>query len=79
MAESARTVHIVGEFNGWDAQATPMKRLKNGSFTATIDLELGREYQFRYLIGGESWENDWNAEKYAPTSYGDSKNSVIVV
>jgi 1,4-alpha-glucan branching enzyme len=78
-AEAARRVHVVGEFNGWDTSATPMRRLKNGSFSTTIDLERGREYQFRYLIDGDAWENDWEADKYVPTPFGDSDNSVVIV
>lgn len=75
----ARTVHVVGEFNNWDVYATPMKRLKNGSFTVTINLEQGREYQFRYLIDEMSWENDWDADKYLPSHFGNCENSVVVV
>jgi len=76
---SAKKVHVVGDFNDWSAYANRMKHLKNGAFTATIDLELNREYQFRYLIDTTNWENDWNADKYVTTIYGDSENSVIVV
>ena len=47
---NAETAALCGEFNDWDASSTPMKKLKNGSFTATLDLETGKEYQFRYLI-----------------------------
>lgn len=76
---SADSVHLVGDFNDWDALATPMKRLKNGDFTATVDLDLYREYQFRYLKNGAEWDNDWEADKYVPTPFGDSENSVVVV
>ena len=79
VAESAVTAHIVGEFNDWDIRATPMKKLKNGAFTLTIDLERGREYQFRYLIDGAKWGNALNADRYAPIPYGDSENSVVVL
>ncbi|MDQ2696683.1 MAG: isoamylase early set domain-containing protein [Pseudomonadota bacterium] len=77
-AETAETVHIVGDFNNWDNSATPMKKLKNGGFTTTLELELDREYQFRYLIDGKKWENDWNADKYVPSSYGED-NSVVTI
>ena len=70
---------VVGEFNGWSTSTHPMKRLKNGGFTATIDLEKGREYQFRYLIGKQHWENEPEADRQEPTPYGDSHNSVIAV
>lgn len=78
-AKAAKTVHVVGEFNNWDVYATPMKSLKNGSFTVTIDLEQGREYQFRYLLDEISWENDWDADKYLPSHFGNCENSVVVV
>jgi len=78
-APKARDVCIVGDFNGWNIYANPMKRLKTGDYTITLELELGREYQFRYLIDGSKWENDWNADKYVRSPFGDSDNSVIVV
>ena len=77
-ARDARTIHLVGEFNQWDIHATPMRHLKNGDFTATLDLEIGTEYQFRYLFDETYWENDWEADKYVPTLYGDCENSVVV-
>jgi len=43
---STSTVHLVGDFNNWSETSTPMKRLKNGAFTATLTLERNREYQF---------------------------------
>ncbi len=76
---SAKVVHIVGEFNGWDPEATPMTRLKNGDYSVTLDLETGREYHYRFLIDGQAWENDWEAERYAPSPYGGVENSVVEV
>jgi 1,4-alpha-glucan branching enzyme len=78
-AKPSETVHIVGEFNNWDIYATPMKKLKSGAFTVTLDLDRGREYQFRYLMDETKWENDWQADKYVPTPYGNAENSVVVV
>ena len=78
-AVSADRVNIVGEFNEWDLNSTPMKRRKDGSFTVTLELATQREYQYRYLIDGSEWENDWNADEYVPTPYGDSENSVVVL
>ena len=45
----------------------------------TLELKPGREYQFRYLIDGRQWENDWHADKYVQSPIGDSENSVVVV
>ncbi len=78
-AVSAGAVCVVGDFNNWSTIATPMKRLKSGEFKAIIDLEIDREYQFRYLIDDDQWENDWNADKYTPNHFGNCDNSVVVV
>ncbi len=78
-APNASTVHLVGDFNDWDANACPMKKLKNGSFTVNLDLERGKEYQFRYCVDQESWENDWEADKYVPSSVGGVDNSVVIL
>jgi len=77
-APDAKTVCIVGDFNKWDTHVNPMKKQKNGDYIVTIDLEPGREYQFRYLIDETTWENDWNADRYEPSPYGGD-NSIVVV
>ncbi len=76
-AKKADTVNIVGDFNEWDKTSAPMKKLKSGDFTLGLDLESGKSYQFRYLIDGKEWENDWDADDYTPSSMGDSDNSVV--
>lgn len=76
-ASGAETVHIVGEFNNWSTVETPMQRLKSGEFKAVVDLGTGRAYQFRYLIDQTLWENDWDADGYAKSDYGDCENSVV--
>jgi hypothetical protein len=55
-----------------------MKASKTGSFSASVDLESGQEYQFRYLLDGTRWENDSEADKYVPSEFG-SENSVIIL
>ena len=79
IGKSAETAHVVGEFNNWDFLSTPMKKLKKGAFTTTLDLEKGREYQFRYLLDNKNWRNDLDADKFVPTPFGDSENSVIAL
>lgn len=76
-AVDANSVCIVGDFNNWNIYANPMKKLKNGDYTLSLDLEPGKEYQFRYLIDENKWENDWNADKYVKSPYG-TDNSVVV-
>lgn len=77
ISDGAENAYVVGEFNEWSTSATPMKRLKNGSFSTTVELTPNRSYQFRYLLGQSKWENDPEADSYWPTPFGDSHNSVI--
>jgi 1,4-alpha-glucan branching enzyme len=78
-AHTASAVTLVGDFNDWNRESLPMKRLKSGEHTLTIDLQPGREYHYRYLIDDTRWENDWYADRYDRTPYGDADNSVVVV
>jgi 1,4-alpha-glucan branching enzyme len=77
-ASEAQSITVVGDFNNWSRDASPMKRLKNGDFTLVLDLEPGREYRFRYLINGIKWENDWCADRYEPNPFG-AEDSIIVI
>ena len=73
---SAQNVCVVGDFNEWDVNATPMKKSRTG-FSATVELDAGRAYQYRYFVDGERWENDNSAEGFAPSPYSDSQNCIV--
>lgn len=77
LVQDAKKVFLVGEFNDWKVDATPMRKLKDGAFTRTLDLETGRDYQFRYLIDGRDWVNDWQADRYEFSPFGNCENSVV--
>lgn len=77
-ASEAETVCVMGEFNDWSRDATPMKRRTNGDFFVSLDLEKGRSYRFRYLIDGWKYENDWNADRYESNPYG-GEDSIVEV
>lgn len=72
----AETAFLVGEWDGWDETSTPMKQLKDGGFSATLSLVSGTSYRFRYLLDGERWENDWEADQYLPNEFG-SEDSIV--
>jgi 1,4-alpha-glucan branching enzyme len=78
-SKSARHINLVGDFNNWSIIETPMKHLKSGEFTATIDLETPGAYEFRYIVDETTWENEWEADQYVPSSFADCKNSVVKV
>lgn len=77
-APEAGRITIVGDFNDWDREATPLQRTEDGDYTVTLLLASGKEYRFRYLIDGERWENDWSADKYVKSPYG-TEDSVVSV
>lgn len=77
--EGAEKVHLVGDFNDWDQTGIPLKSNKDGSFSVQVDLEVGRDYQFRYVVDGNSWINDWEADRYEFNPAGNCENSVIVL
>jgi 1,4-alpha-glucan branching enzyme len=75
IAEKVDTVYLVGDFNNWDEKSTPMEK-KKSTYAVTMDLDLNREYQYRYLVNEDHWHNDWEADKYVPNPFhGD--NSVV--
>lgn len=74
--EQAETAVLAGEFNGWSLRETPMKKIKDGSFSATLSLPAGQSYRFRYVLDGGVWVNDTAADGYAPNEYGEA-NSVL--
>ena len=74
----AETVALVGDFNNWDQWATMMTQDgPDGCWQAALDLDEGREYQFRYVADGQYWHNDGAADKYVANEHGTS-NSVVV-
>lgn len=75
---SAQEAVVVGEFNNWDPEATPMKRKKDGSFSVAMNLETGKEYRYKYYLDGQRWENDPTADASAPNIFGTT-DSVLVV
>ena len=74
----AGTVTLCGEFNSWSAHDIRLERGGDGSWQATVALEPGRSYRYRYLLDGERWENAWQADRYAPNPYGGTDSVVVV-
>ena len=68
---------VCGDFNDWKPGANPMKLRKDGRFSVTLSLKPGR-YQFKYLLDGVRWENDWGADGYEKGGMGQD-NSVLIV
>ncbi len=67
---------LVGDFNQWDATATPMKKLKNGTFKTVVDLEVKKSYEYKYLANGE-YLNDDQPDALVFNEFANSENSLI--
>jgi len=75
----AESVELMGDFNDWGRKPLPMQRGRSDEqWRITINLRRGKEYQFRYLVNGSEWYNDWDADRYVPNPYGGD-NSVLVL
>ena len=73
---NAQAVSLCGDFNEWSATSHPMKKRKDGRFSITVSLQAGRTYQFKYLLDGSHWENDWSADGYIANPLG-TDNSLL--
>ncbi|MGD8264797.1 MAG: isoamylase early set domain-containing protein [Desulfobacterales bacterium] len=77
IGKNLKRAHVLGDFNNWSYSDTPMKKLKNGAFVAVVELPIGREYQFRYLLDDEFWMNDSDADRFVPVPFGECENCVL--
>jgi 1,4-alpha-glucan branching enzyme len=72
----AESIHLVGDFNGWSKTATPLT-CEDNQWWVSLELDANRAFQYRYLINGREWYNDWRADRYEPNEFGGD-NSVVV-
>lgn len=71
---AAKSVFLAGSFNNWDATALQMTK-KGDVFEAKLDLKNG-EYQYKFVLNGETWITDPENGDRADDNYG-GKNSVL--
>jgi hypothetical protein len=77
IAPGASRVAVVGDFNGWDPEATPMRRGGPSAWTVSVPVPPGR-HVYAFVVDGEQWVPD-PAAPLAPEDGFGSRNSVIVV
>lgn len=73
----AKSVSLLGDFNEWNP--TALKKQKDGNFKASMELEKGKEFAFRYLVDNDVWINDEAADKYVASGVSYDENSVVVL
>lgn len=72
---AARSVEVVGAFEGWHEQHLPMRKERDGTWCLTIDPGPGT-YLFRYRIDGHRWRLDDAAHGVGTASDGTRKSRV---
>lgn len=70
-------ISVVGDFNDWDANATPLVKRNNDTRSASVTVEGGKRYSFRYYAEDGAWFNDEEADAYELSEHG-SQNAVLV-
>jgi len=82
VAPHASTVSVVGDFNNWDTQATPMTRTPTGgTWSVAIPLRPGR-HVYAFVVNGANGSTQWVADPTAPLAPEDglgAPNSVVLV
>jgi 1,4-alpha-glucan branching enzyme len=71
-------VALCGEFNNWSADDIELSRDGDRTWRATVSLEPGRAYRYRYLLDGQRWEIAWEADSYVANPYGEDDSVVAV-
>jgi 1,4-alpha-glucan branching enzyme len=73
--ETEEQVYLVGDFNNWNQDITPLKKTNN-RWQATINLQPGA-YAYKYFRNNE-WLNDREADAYIPNKFGQTDSVVLV-
>lgn len=70
---------LLGDFNNWlHESGIKLKKQKDGSLKATVELEPGI-YQYRYFLNDGRWVNDGNAQGYSFVGEYGVDNCVISI
>jgi Glycogen recognition site of AMP-activated protein kinase len=75
--ELASNVAVLGLNGDWD-NAIVLTKKKDGSFVGEVSLEKESRHEFKYLIDGELWLNEAEADSEVENAFGGT-NSVLIV
>jgi 1,4-alpha-glucan branching enzyme len=77
LGADAGKVSVVGDFNGWNPHAHPLKKRSNGTQSVTVNVGRGR-HSFRYLAEGGAFFDDPDADELEANGYGDTHSLIVV-
>jgi 1,4-alpha-glucan branching enzyme len=67
--EAEGAVAVLGDFNDWDGGGLPLRR-SGAEWKASVTLDAGQRYAFRYRRSNGEWFNDPDADGYEPNEFG---------
>ncbi|GEM_PF-4796800 len=73
-ASTATKVTVVGDFNGWDVDRTPLTKDATGTWKVRTDLRRGKVYDYAFVVDGH-----WVVDSKNPLHSAGGKLSVIEV
>jgi hypothetical protein len=77
-APRASHVALVGDFNGWNADAAPLTRdSSSGIWTVTVGLRPGR-HVYAFMVDGKTWTLDPRAPAAQDPEFGTPSSVVLV-
>ena len=78
VAPEAGAVSVVGDFNDWNVEATPLVRDRgDGVWSVTVPLEPGR-YRYSFLVDGTTWRDDPHAASTLADEFGPPSSVIMV-
>lgn len=76
-AENAETIEILGLNSNWE-NSVIMKKKKDGTFSAEVNLPKETKHEFKYLVNETLWINEPDADGEEANVFG-GKNSLLVI
>jgi serine protease AprX len=76
--DSAESVSLAGDFNGWDPLATPLARNGSGLWSTEIVVPRSGRFEYKFIVNAHRWIEDPSNGMKTPDNYG-GLNSVIVL
>jgi 1,4-alpha-glucan branching enzyme len=71
-SEVDQPVSVLGDFNGWDPLAHPLKKRSNGTRSAIVEVPAGQVMRFKYLAA----DGQWFCDPESPTVVHDEYQTV---
>jgi serine protease AprX len=76
--DDARTVSVAGDFNGWDAEKTPLSRGVDGIWRGSFYTPPPGRYRYKFVVDDSRWLEDPHNGFKEPDGFGGF-NSILNV